>query len=219
MFFGVRNHLAGDSSYSEWGPAKKALWFLAGATVAVVFLAGISFLFYPQEHSRITGCFFLAVTAPLMYATMHRWLGGLLAVFVGAIFLGVLAIASGRIQGAQSPKITPSEGVVFLLFFFVSGVLVWLIGIRELSAVDRTAVMVYLFAVGWTMAHESAIGSSNGYVEFDAHVELPVMAVAIGVLGVACLFGHFHGRKHRHRHPAADSDANPDSLRNPFEKC
>ena len=198
MIFGIIEALRDRSSASERDPAKMALWVLAGAAVGAIFVAGITYLLYPEGHSRITGTLFLSVSAPLMFLTMHRWLAGFVAMLVSGVFISMLAIASGHIAGPASLTVTPLQGLALLLFCVISGSLLLIMRSHELTAVDRTAVMIYMLVIGWAIVYDGEANQFSGNGPPRRTFEFPAMAVAVGVLGLACLIRLMRRRKHQH---------------------
>jgi hypothetical protein len=198
LLYSIIEALRGRSSVSERDPAKMALWVLAGAAVGAIFVAGITYLFYPEGHSRITGTLFLLVSASLMFLTMHKWLVGFVAMLASGVLISLLAIASGHIAGPASLMITPLQGFALLLFGVISGLLLLIIRSHELTAVDRTAVMIYMLVIGWAMVYDGEANQFSGNGPPRRTIEFPAMAVAVGVLGLACLIRLMRRRKHQH---------------------
>jgi hypothetical protein len=174
-----------------------ALLVLLGAAVGGVFVAGIAYLFFPEGHSRVTGGLFLLVSGLLMFLTMHRWLVGFVGILASGVVIIVFATASGHFAGPESLSVTPLQGLESLMFCVTSGSLLLIIGSRELTAFDRAAVMTYMFVIGWAMAHDGALRQSEN-VTPSGPIEFPAMAVAVGVLGLACLIRLMRRRKHQH---------------------
>jgi hypothetical protein len=183
-----------------------ALWVLAGAAVGAIFVAGITYLFFPEGHSRVTGGLFLIVSGPLMFLTMHRWVVGFVGILASGAMISMLMIVSGHLAGPESLRVTPLQGFGALIFCVTSGLLLLIIGSRELTAVDRAAVMTYMFLLGWAMAHDGALRQS-GNVTPSGAIALPAMAVAVGVLGLACLVHLMRRRKRQHQIHLSDGSS------------
>ncbi len=132
---------------------------LAGLTlvflgIAGLFLAGMSYAFFPASHSRALGLLFLIISVPAMVVTMNRWakvLAGLLAL---AVLNGVISISTGHLLANPNQPMSRQDALYITVFFAVAATLASTLKGRKLNLVDRIAVLGFVSSLALLMEYE-----------------------------------------------------------------
>jgi hypothetical protein len=153
--------------------AGKFLLALLGVIVGLR-LVGMSFAF-----SRWTGILSLAIIAIALYATAPRWVRWLPGLLVFGVINSLLGLITHH--APTNPQAAVSVGVAGLLvvFYAVGCIVTYHYNATRLSALDRIALLTYLFCMIWP-----------AFSRNDLAVVTPVIAwsVSIGTAGLIASF-------------------------------
>jgi len=113
-------------------------------TVAALWIVGASFAL-----SRWAGFPLLAVVATILYATAPRWVGWLSGLLVFGVLNSLLGLITRHVP--TNPSVAVSAGVAGLLlaFYAIGCIVSYQYDATHLSAVDRLALLAYLFCMIW----------------------------------------------------------------------
>jgi hypothetical protein len=158
----------------------RALRFAGKFLLAVLgIIAALRLIWASFAFSRWTGFLVLAVLAMVLYATAPRWVRWLPGLLLFGVFNSLLGLITHH--APTNPRIAVPSGVAGLLvvFYAVGCIVSYYYDATHLSAVDRLALLVYLFCMIWP-----AFGAN------DLATVTPVIAWSISI-GVAALMASF----------------------------
>lgn len=142
--------------------------------VVALWLVGASFAL-----SKWTGLLVLAIIGIVLYATVVHWVRWLPSLLIFGVINSLLALVTHH--APTNPQATVSAGVAGLLvaYYTVGCVISYHYDATHLSAVDRLALLLYLFCMIWP-----AVAARN------LAVVTPVVAWSISI-GMVALIGSF----------------------------
>lgn len=152
--------------------AGRVLLVVAGS-IAVLLILRISFAF-----SRWAGYLVIGLIMTVIYATAHRWVMGLPGLLVLGVFNSLIGLITQH--GPTNPHKAVSAGFAgLLLAFYTVGYIVFdYYDAAHFSAVDRIALLVYLFCMIWPAF---TAGSNLGVVTPAIAWSMSIGMVALGV--------------------------------------
>jgi len=132
---------------------------LAGLTllfvgIAGLFFAGVDYLFFPADHSRVLGLVFLVISASVMVVTMNRWLTTLAGLLALAVLNGMLSISTGHLLGNPTQPMSRLDALYMTAFFAASAALASTLRGRKLNLVERGAVLAFAFSLALLTAYD-----------------------------------------------------------------
>jgi hypothetical protein len=159
--------------------------------VAFMFVAGMGFAFFPNEHSRILGWFLLIISTTVMALEVNRWIKVLPGILAYAVLNGVIVLSTGHALGSRFVPMAGLPSLVVTLFFAVSAALTVRFAKNRLTRVDRIAAFVYVFILGWLMGYESTTYPPTRVRPLD----YLGMGAGIGCLLIAWAYDRNHNRR------------------------
>ncbi len=141
-----------------------AALILTGFVVAGMFFGGVMRLYllgdaglssWSSRHTTIVALVFLAVSIPIMFVTMNRWLK-VMAGFLGlAVLNGLISLGTGHVLANPTMPIPRLYALSLMLFFAAASVLTGKMKADKLSLVHRILVMAFLFSLGILISYQA----------------------------------------------------------------
>ena len=142
--------------------------------IAALRLIGASFAF-----SRWTGFLILAVLAMVLYATAPRWVRWLPGLLLFGVFNSLLGLITHHAPTNTLGAVSAGVAGLLVVFYAVGCIVSYYYDATHLSALDRLALLVYLFCMFWP-----------AFAANDLTTVTPVIAWSIGI-GVAAMMASF----------------------------
>lgn len=152
----------------------------AGRVLLVVaaFIAVLLILRFSFEFSRWAGFLVIGLIMIAIYATAHHWVAEL----PGLLVFGVLNSLFGLIthHAPTNPEKVVSMGLcgMLLVYYTVGCIIFYYYDVAQFSAVDRVALLVYLFCIIWPAF---AAGGNLGVVTPAITWSMIIGMAALGV--------------------------------------
>jgi hypothetical protein len=164
--------------------------FMAG-----LFFAGINFAFFPDGHSRILGLIFLAVSVPVMFITVDRWVKALASLMGFAVLNGLITMWSGNVLGNPTQPMPRLEAMYLTLYSAAALALSAPLRKGRMSLVVRISAMAFAFSVACLLSYNGAL-ESRGHAHLDV-TDFILMGISLSCLLVAWSDHHFRSRNGR----------------------
>jgi hypothetical protein len=170
--------------------AAKVLLVLAGI-IAVLLLLRFSF-----EFSRWAGYLVIGLIMIVIYVTAHRWVAGLPNLLIFGVLISLGALITHH--APTNPNKTVSAGLAGLyLGYQAMGCIVYrYYDAAHFSAVDRFALLVYLFCLFWPGF------TAGGYLGIVTPVIVWPMTIGMAALGVSFAI---HRQRRKKMFPGAEN--------------
>lgn len=160
----------------------RAATILASLAIAALFLGGVTYLFFSNEHSKIVGFIFLIFSTVVMIITIDQWVKPLAGILGLAILNGLFMLTTGHLLDRSSVRISRVDNLILLVYCVLACSFVMALAKRRLATPDRAAVMAFAFSFALLLGHGSTriTGTTTG----------PLRASDFGfmVSGLLCLF-------------------------------
>ncbi len=169
---------------------------IIGIVIAGLFFVGVAYAFFPTAHSTIVGWAFLVISSTVLIATMDRWVKALPGILAYAVLMGIVAIYTGHFFYQPALPDSRVKAVILTLFFAASTRLSLSLRGRKLNAVDRIAVLGFVFSIALGAGYDSARSTATGRMPSSEPIEYIATGVALGCLSIAWVYD----RIQRHRH-------------------
>ncbi len=138
--------------------------------VAALWILGASFAF-----SRWAGFVLLAVIAVILYATAPRWVRWLPGLLVFGVLNSLLGLITRHVP--TNPSVAVSAGVASLLlaFYAIGGIISYHYDATHLSALDRLALLMYLFCMIWPAFAPNNLATVTPVVAWSTSIGMAVL--------------------------------------------
>jgi hypothetical protein len=138
--------------------------------VAALWILGASFAF-----SRWAGFVLLAFIAAILYATALRWVRWLPGLLVFGVLNSLLGLITRHVP--TNPSVAVSAGVAgLLLAFYTTGCIIsYHYDATHLSALDRLALLMYLFCMIWPAFAPNNLATVTPAVAWSTSIGMGVL--------------------------------------------
>jgi hypothetical protein len=155
------------------------LWALG--IVAVLLMLGAFFAF-----SRWAGFVLLAVIAAVLFATAHRWVGWLSGLLVLGVLNSFLGLITSHVPTNPGEAISTGVAGLLLAFYAIGCIISYHYDATYLSAVDRLALLVYLFCMIWPAFAPNYLAAVTPVVALSTSIGMAVLIASFVAHRVRC---------------------------------
>ena len=162
---------------------------------AVLFLGGVAYSFFPNDHSRSLGWMMLVVSTLVMIVQMHRWVKVLPGLLAFAVLNGMITLFTGHVLANPNQPVSRLDAFGLTLFFAISCALSGTFKDRQLNFVDRAALIAFVFSLAWLLAYDGSRYATGAKDTAMNGRDLIAISVGLAFLLVAWCYDQFLSRR------------------------
>jgi hypothetical protein len=179
-----------------------AAMILLGFGIVALFFGGVAYAFFPRRPHFLGWIFFLSSSA-VMVVTMKKWIKEFSAMLAIGAFNALLIFYIGHLPGTPQTPFPRTYALALTLCCVASLAVARTFTKSNLTAVDRTAVMAFLFIVAYSGGDVSSKVALTGRMPPVGIRDLVTFAVAFCCLLFAWAYDRFQSHRSHSLRPGS----------------
>lgn len=173
-----------------------SLYFMAAA---IMLVAGVTYAFFPGEHSRVLGTVFMVLSVSAITTEFPRWVSALTGILSLAGLNAFIVLLSGHEFGSPSVRFPRPVALVFVVFFAAASHLSTTFKRSSLDHLDRIAATSFALGLAWLIAYSGNRTAYTGRPPRPDWVEWLTLGFCLTCLGGPWVRSRYRSREQRGR--------------------